>query len=171
MDKSEMETLLQAIKRVERKLDTVIRAIYEHDEDIQDEYGRSQRSIDAGRRSEAEDQAGDLLGEYNESRPREEDRDAKESSLRECSVRDVQGQEPKAPISKRSPEREANPIRDNGKVQRQESIPRGNRQGKNVPRKDGVQQHATSKPNASNRGHSRGNRQRGANESAQGSNR
>ena len=158
MDKSEMETLLQAIKRVERKLDTVIRAIYEHDEDIQDEYGRSQRSLDARHRDKEKDQAGDLLGECDES------------SLRECNVPDVRGEESGAPISKRSPEREANPIRDNGKVQREESISRGNGQGKNVPRENGVQQHASSKSNATHRGYSRGNRQRGANEGVRGSN-
>ena len=159
MDNSEMDTLLQAIKRVERKLDTVIRAIYEHDEDIQDEYGRSQRSIDARHRDKAEDQAGDLLGECDD-----------ESSLRECNVPDVQGEEPRAPISKRSPEGEAKFVRSNGEVQREESIPRGNRENGNVPRKNEVQRHATSKPNASNRGHSRGNRQRGVNEGVRGSN-
>ena len=158
MERSEMDTLLQAIKRVERKLDTVIRAIYEHDEDIQDEYGRSQRSIDAGHRSEAEDQAGDLLGEHSES------------SLRECNVPDVPREEPGAPSGKRSPEGEANSIRDHGEVQRERSIPRSNGKNGNVPRKDGVQQHATSKPNASGRHHSRGNRQRGANEGVRGSN-
>ena len=150
MERSEMDTLLQAIKRVERKLDTVIRAIYEHDEDIQDEYGRSQRSLDARHRGEAEDKAGDLLGECdNPAEPREE---------------------PRAPIVKRSPEGEANSIRSNGEVQREESIPRGNGKNSNVPRKDGVQQHATSKPNASGRHHSRGNRQRGVNEGVRRSN-
>ena len=103
MDRSEMDTLLQAIKRVERKLDTVIRAIYEHDEDIQDEYGRSQRTIDAGRSREAEREAGDLLGECDES------------SLSECAVPGVPDI-PKEPITKRSPIGEANSIRDNGKV-------------------------------------------------------
>ena len=151
MERSEMDTLLQAIKRVERKLDTVIRAIYEHDEDIQDEYGRSQRSIDAGHSRDAEAEAGDVLGSINES------------SLSECDV-------PGVPISKRSPEGEANSIRSNGEVQREESIPRSNGKNSNVPRKDGVQQHATSKPNASGRHHSRGNRQRGANEGVRGSN-
>ncbi len=148
MEKSEMDTLLQAIKRVERKLDTVIRAIYEHDEDIQDEYGRSQRSIDARRRSEEKDQAGDLLGECDES------------SLSESGV----------PITKRSPEGEANSIRSDGEVQREEPIPRGNREDKDVPGKDGVREHATSKPNATGRHHSRGNRQRGVNEGVRGSN-
>ena len=151
MERSEMDTLLQAIKRVERKLDTVIRAIYEHDEDIQDEYGRSQRTIDAGHSRDAEAEAGDVLGSINES------------SLSECDV-------PGVPISKRSPEGEANSIRSNGEVQREESIPRGNGENSNVSRKDGVQQHATSKPNASGRHHSRGNRQRGANEGVRGSN-
>ena len=151
MERSEMDTLLQAIKRVERKLDTVIRAIYEHDEDIQDEYGRSQRTIDAGHSRDAEAEAGDVLGSINES------------SLSECDV-------PGVPISKRSPEGEANSIRSNGEVQREESIPRSNGKNSNVPRKDGVQQHATSKPNASGRHHSRGNRQRGANEGVRGSN-
>ena len=151
MERSEMDTLLQAIKRVERKLDTVIRAIYEHDEDIQDEYGRSQRTIDAGHSRDAEAEAGDVLGSINES------------SLSECDV-------PGVPISKRSPEGEANSIRDHGEVQRERSIPRSNGKNGNVPRKDGVQQHATSKPNASGRHHSRGNRQRGANEGVRGSN-
>ena len=151
MERSEMDTLLQAIKRVERKLDTVIRAIYEHDEDIQDEYGRSQRTIDAGHSRDAEAEAGDVLGSINES------------SLSECDV-------PGVPISKRSPEGEANSIRSNGEVQREESIPRSNGKNSNVPRKDGVQQHATSKPNASGRHHSRGNRQRGVNEGVRGSN-
>ena len=154
-----MESLLQAIKRVERKLDTVIRAIYEHDEDIHDEYGRSQRSIDAGHRDQAKDQAGDVLGECNES------------SLRECNVPDVQREEPRAPSGKRSPTREANPPRDNGKIQREEPIPRGNRESKNVPRKDGVQQHATSKPNATHRHHSRRGRQGSSNGNTQGANR
>ena len=151
MERSEMDTLLQAIKRVERKLDTVIRAIYEHDEDIQDEYGRSQRTIDAGHSRDAEAEAGDVLGSINES------------SLSECDV-------PGVPISKRSPEGEANSIRSTGEVQREESIPRGNGENSNVSRKDGVQQHATSKPNASGRHHSRGNRQRGVNEGVRGSN-
>lgn len=56
-----MDTLLQAIKRVEKKLDIVIRAIYEHDQDIQDEYGRSQRTIDAGRRDARESEDGEVL--------------------------------------------------------------------------------------------------------------
>lgn len=115
MERNEMETLLQAIKRVEKKLDTVIRAIYEHDEDIQDEYGRSQRSIDAGRRSEAKDQAGDLLGECND-----------ESSLRR----------PESPSVKRSSVGEANPPRDHGEVQGEEFIPRSNRESEDVPRKN-----------------------------------
>jgi vacuolar-type H+-ATPase subunit H len=155
-----MESLLQAIKRVERKLDTVIRAIYEHDEDIQDEYGRSQRTIDAGHRDKAEDQAGDLLGECDES------------SLRECNVPDVQREEePRAPIANRSSEREANPPRDNGKVQREEPIPRSNGKNKNVPRENGASKHASSKPNATRQHHSRGNRQRGSNGNTQGANR
>ncbi len=157
MERSEMDTLLQAIKRVERKLDTVIRAIYEHDEDVQDEYGRSQRSLDARHRGEAEDKAGDLLGECDES------------SLSECAVPGVPDI-PKEPITKRSPIGEANPIRSNGEVQREESIPRGNGKNKDVSRKDGVQRHATSKPNASGRHHSRGNRKRGVNEGVRGSN-
>lgn len=56
-----MDTLLQAIKRVEKKLDIVIRAIYEHDEGIQDEYGRSQRSIEAGHRDDRESENGKVL--------------------------------------------------------------------------------------------------------------
>jgi hypothetical protein len=126
MEKSEKESLLAELKRIERKLDIVIRAIYEHDEDIQDEYGRSQRSIDARRRSEEKDQGGDVLGECNESSP----------------PRGESG----APVSKRRSEGEANSIRDNGKVPRQESISRSNGKSKNVSRKDGIQQHATSKP-------------------------
>jgi hypothetical protein len=151
MDRSEMDTLLQAIKRVERKLDTVIRAIYEHDEDIQDEYGRSQRTIDAGLSREAEREAGDVLGSINES------------SLPECDV-------PGVPISKRRSEGEENSPTNNGEVPREEHVSSGNGRNKDVPRKDGVQQHATSKPNASGRHHSRGNRQRGVNESVRGSN-
>lgn len=127
-----MDTLLQAIKRVERKLDTVIRAIYEHDEDIQDEYGRSQRSIDAGHRSEEKDQGGDLLGECDESSPPRE--------------------ESGAPSGKRSPIREANPPRGDGEVQREESIPRGNGKNKDVPRENGVREHASSKPTLPYRG-------------------
>jgi hypothetical protein len=150
MEKSEMDTLLQAIKRVERKLDIVIRAIYEHDEDIQDEYGRSQRTIDAGLSREAEREAGNVLGE--------------------CSESSLRGEEPGVPSSKRSPKAEAKSIRINGEIQREESISRGNRENSDVSRKDGVQQHATSKPNASSRHHSRGNRQRGANEGVRGSN-
>lgn len=150
MEKSEMDTLLQAIKRVERKLDTVIRAIYEHDEDIQDEYGRSQRSIDAGHRDQEKDQGGDLLGECDESSlPREESG---------------------VPITNRSPIREANPIRGDGKVQGEESIPRGNRENKDVPRENGVPKHASSKPNASRQHYSRGGGQRGFNGNTQRSN-
>lgn len=109
MERNQVEALLQIITRVERKLDTVIRAIYEHDEDIHDEYGRSQRSIEAGRRGEAEDQAGDLLGEYDN---------------------------PGLPVVKRSSGGEANPPRDHGEVQREESIPRGSGENKDVSRKD-----------------------------------
>lgn len=69
MEQSEKDALLQAIKRVEKKLDIVIRAIYEHDEDIQDEYGRSQRSIDARHRDQEKDQGGDVLGECDQSSP------------------------------------------------------------------------------------------------------
>jgi len=145
MDRSEMDTLLQAIKRVERKLDTVIRAIYEHDEDIQDEYGRSQRTIDAGLAREAEREAGDVLGSINES------------SLPECDV-------PGVPIGKRSPIGEANPATNNGKVPREESIPRGNRENKDVSRKDGVQQHATSKPYIPYRGNRGGKGKRSFND-------
>lgn len=61
MEQSEKDALLQAIKRVEKKLDIVIRAIYEHDQDIQDEYGRSQRTIDAGRREDRESEDGEVL--------------------------------------------------------------------------------------------------------------
>lgn len=61
MEQSEKDALLQAIKRVEKKLDIVIRAIYEHDEDIQDEYGRSQRTIDEGRREDRESEDGEVL--------------------------------------------------------------------------------------------------------------
>ncbi len=149
MEKEEMEALIKVLTRIERKLDTVIRAIYEHDEDIQHEHGRSQRSIETGRRREADDQAGDVLGKCDES------------SLSESG----------APVTKRSPEGEANPPRGNGEVQRQEPIPRGNRENKNVPRENGVQQHASSKPNATGRHHSRGGRQRGSNDASQGSNR
>lgn len=147
-----MESLLQAIKRVERKLDTVIRAIYEHDEDIQDEYGRSQRTIDAGHRDKAEDQAGDLLGECNESSLQREE-------------------EPRAPIANRSSEREANPPRNNGKVQREEPISRGNGENQNVSRENGASKHASSKSNATRQHHSRGGRQRGSNGNTQGANR
>ena len=110
MERKQVETLLQVIMRVEKKLDTVIRAIYEHDEDIQDECGRSQRTIDAGRSREAESDARDVLGHDDES------------SLR--------------PMVKRSSTREANPTRNNAKVQGEESIPGGNREGENVPRKN-----------------------------------
>ena len=109
MERNEMETLLQVVMRIEKKLDTVIRAIYEHDEDIHDEYGRSQRSIEAGRRCQTNDPAGDLLGEYDE---------------------------PGAPVVKRSSVGEANSPRDNGKVQREESIPRSSGENKDVPRKN-----------------------------------
>ena len=152
MEKEEMEALIKVLTRIEKKLDTVIRAIYEHDEDIYDEYGRSQRSIETGRRREADDQAGDLLGECDdESSPSRE--------------------QPGVPIANRSPIGEANPARGNGEVQRQESIPRGNGKNKNVPRENGVQQHASSKPNASRQHHSRGGGQRGSNGNTQGSNR
>lgn len=151
-----METLLQAVKRVERKLDIVIRAIYEHDEDIHDEYGRSQRTIDAGRNHEAEEYDGDVLG------------DANESSIAE---RDVSGvpEIPRAPIANRSSKREANPPRGNGKVQREEYVSRGNRENKNVPREDGVRKHASSKSNATNRGRAGGNGKGGSNGKARGS--
>lgn len=139
MDSVEMETLLQAIKRVERKLDIVIRAIYEHDEDIQDDYGRSQRSIEAGRREDTGNGAGGVLGDTNES------------SLRECNVPDVQREEPRAPIANRSSKREANPPRDHGKVQREEPISRSHGTNQNVPRKDGVREPRASKPNATYR--------------------
>ena len=149
MDSVEMEALIKVLTRIERKLDTVIRAIYEHDEDIQHEYGRSQRSIETGRRHEADNQAGNVLGECDES------------SLPESG----------ATVTKRSPIGEANPPRGNGEVQRQESIPRSDGKNKNVPRENGVPKHASSKPNASRQHHSRGGRQRGSNGSAQGSNR
>lgn len=151
MDSVEMEALIKVLTRIERKLDTVIRAMYEHDEDIQDDYGRTQRSIEARRREEAKDQAGGVLGECDESSPPRE--------------------EPRAPITNRSPIGEANPPRDNGEVQRQESIPRGNGKNKNVPRENGVHKHASSKPNASSQHHSRGGGQRGFNGNTQGSNR
>lgn len=61
MEKSERESLLEELKRIERKLDIVIRAIYEHDEDIQDECGRSKRSIEAGRRDDRESEYGEVL--------------------------------------------------------------------------------------------------------------
>lgn len=109
MERKDVETLLQIITRVERKLDTVIRAIYEHDQDIQDEYGRSQRAIEAGRRDEAEDQAGGVLGEYDN---------------------------PGQPSCKRSSGGEANTSRNNGEVQRKESIPRSGGENQNVPRKN-----------------------------------
>ena len=111
MERNEMEILLQIITRVEKKLDTVIRAIYEHDEDIQDEYGRSQRTIEAGRSREAESDARDVLG-YDDDK----------SSHR--------------PMVKRSSDGEANPTRDHGEVQREESIPRSNREGEDIPRKN-----------------------------------
>ena len=152
MDSVEMEALIKVLTRIERKLDTVIRAIYEHDEDIYDEYGRSQRSIETGRRREADDQAGDLLGECDESSPPREE-------------------QPGVPIANRSPIGEANSARGNGEVQRQESIPRGNGKNKNIPRENGVQQHASSKPNASHQHHSRGGGQRGFNGNTKGSNR
>ena len=114
MERNDMETLLQAIKRVERKLDTVIRAIYEHDEDIHDEYGRSQRTVDAERSRGSESEAGDVLGHNDES------------SL----------SKPGAPVVKRSSVGEANSPRDNGKVQREESIPRSGGENKDVPRKN-----------------------------------
>ena len=143
MDSVEMEALIKVLTRIERKLDTVIRAIYEHDEDIYDEYGRSQRSIETGRRREADDQAGDLLGECDESSPSRE--------------------QPGVPIANRSPIGEANPARGNGEVQRQESIPRGNGKNKNVPRENGVQQHASSKPYVPYRGNRGGKRKGGFN--------
>jgi len=62
MTEIEYEALLKAVKRIERKLDIVIRAIYEHDEDIQDEYGRSQRSIDAGHKQEEALGSREVLG-------------------------------------------------------------------------------------------------------------
>ena len=114
MERNEMEILLQAIKRVERKLDTVIRAIYEHDEGITDEYGRSQRTIEAGRAREAESDARDVLGQDDKS------------SLRR----------PESPSVKRSSVGEANPPRDHGEVQGEESIPRSNRESEDVPRKN-----------------------------------
>jgi hypothetical protein len=143
MDSVEMEALIKVLTRIERKLDTVIRAIYEHDEDIYDEYGRSQRSIETGRRREADDQAGDLLGECDESSPSKE--------------------QPGVPIANRSPIGEANPARGNGEVQRQESIPRGNGKNKNVPRENGVQQHASSKPYVPYRGNRGGKGKRSFN--------
>ena len=62
-----MEALIKVLTRIERKLDTVIRAIYEHDEDIYDEYGRSQRSIETGRREGDTDEAGGVLECSDES--------------------------------------------------------------------------------------------------------
>ena len=160
MEKEEMEALIKVLTRIEKKLDTVIRAIYEHDEDIYDEYGRSQRSIETGRREGDTDEAGGVL-ECSD-----------ESSLRECNVPDVQREEEsRVPITNRSPIGEANLARGNGEVQRQESIPRGNGKNKNVPRENGVQQHASSKPNASRQHHSRGGGQRGFNGNTKGSNR
>lgn len=61
MEQSEKDALLQAIKRVEKKLDIVIRAIYEHDQDIQDEYGRSERTIEARHREDRESKDGEVL--------------------------------------------------------------------------------------------------------------
>jgi hypothetical protein len=151
MDDEEMKALIKVLTRIEKKLDTVIRAMYEHDENIYDDYGRSQRSIETGRRREADDQAGDLLGECDESSPSRE--------------------QPGVPIANRSPIGEANPARGNGKVQREESIPRGNGKNKNVPRENGVSKHASSKSNASRQHHSRGGGQRGFNGNTQGSNR
>jgi len=148
MEKERMEALIKVLTRIERKLDTVIRAMYEHDEDIYDDYGRSQRSIEAGRRERDANEAGGVL-ECSD-----------ESSLSESG----------ATVTKRSPIGEANPARSNGEVQRQESIPRSNGKNKNVPRENGVSKHASSKPNASGRNHSRGGRQRGSNGNTQGSN-
>ena len=163
MTERDMEALLQAVKRVERKLDIVIRAIYEHDEDIHDEYGRSQRTIDAGLTRAAREMDGGILGHDESESREEEDRNANESSLRECDVPNVQREEPRAPIANRSTSREANPPRGNEKVPRQEFISRGNREGKNVPREDGVRQHASSKSNANNRGRGGGNGKGGSN--------
>lgn len=146
MERSEMETLLQAIKRVERKLDTVIRAIYEHDEDIHDEYGRSQRTIEAGRSRDAKGDAGEILGDSNES----------------------SSDEPRAPVANRRSEREANPARDNGKVQREGSIPRSNQKNQNIPRENA--NGGASKPNATGRHPKRRRGKRGSNEEARGSN-
>ena len=152
MDSVEMEALIKVLTRIERKLDTVIRAIYEHDEDIYDEYGRSQRSIETGRREGDTDEAGGVL-ECSD-----------ESSLRECNVPDVQREEEsRVPIANRSPIGEANPARGNGKVQGQESIPRGNGKNKNVPRENGVQQHASSKPYVPYRGNRGGKGKRSFN--------
>ena len=187
MEKEEMEALIKVITRIERKLDTVIRAIYEHDEDIQHEHGRSQRAIETGRREASKGEGGNILECDDESSLSEcavpgvpdipKEPITKRSPIGEanpikCKVSDVQGEgESGATISKRSPIGEANPIRGNGEVQRQESIPRSDGKNKNVPRENGVQQHASSKPNASRQHHSRGGRQRGSNDASQGSNR
>ena len=69
MTENEYEALLKAVKRIERKLDIVIRAIYEHDEGITDDYGRTQRSIEAGRRSEDPTRPGDILGLTTDIKP------------------------------------------------------------------------------------------------------
>lgn len=172
MTEINMETLLQAVKRVERKLDIVIRAIYEHDEDIHDEYGRSQRTIDAGLARAAEEVDGGILG-YDESESREEeDRDANESSIAECDVSDVPRvrEERREPIANRSSKREANPARGNGKVQGKESISRGNREDKNVSREDGVRQHASSQSRSAGRGYRGGKGKGSSNGKASGSN-
>ena len=71
--------------------------------------GRSQRSIEAGRRDGAEDQAGGVLGKY-----------------------DI----PEQPSCKRSSGGEANASRNHGEVQREESIPRSSGENKDVLRKN-----------------------------------
>lgn len=106
MKENEYEELLKAVRRIERKLDIVIRAIYEHDEGITDDYGRSQRSIDAGRQQQESIGDGELLGDV----PRGDEPNLKEST---------------------------NPPRSHGEVQREEPIPGGRSENKNIPRKNG----------------------------------
>lgn len=148
MENKEVEQLARVLTRIERKLDAVIRAIYEHDEDIQDEYGRSQRTLDARFTHTAGEAAGGILGYSDES----------------------SSEEPRAPVANRSSKGETNPPRDNGKVQREGSIPRSNQKNQNVPREDGVRKHATSKPNATNRGYRGRKGKRGSNGEVRGSN-
>lgn len=62
MEVDEVKRLVQVLTRIERKLDTVIRAIYEHDEGIQDDYGRTKRFVEAGRGDGGAEEDGEVLG-------------------------------------------------------------------------------------------------------------